>query len=77
MGLPDDFHHFVPAALCFSHGLDYARALEGRSVAINLNSDLPMVVPAECIEYDNPLALSSFCTSATSWATEAVPVPTW
>ncbi len=36
---------------------------------------LPTVVPAECIVYDNPLALSSFCTSAISRATDTLPVP--
>ena len=27
--------------------------------------------------YANPLALRSFCTSATSCATDTLPVPTW
>lgn len=40
VGLPDDFHHFVPAALYFFHGLDYARALEARTVMINPNMRL-------------------------------------
>lgn len=37
--------------------------------------DVPTVVPAECIEYSNPLFLSKRWTSATSLLTEAVGVP--
>jgi len=36
---------------------------------------LPSVVPAECIEYLSPDAFSSRCTSATSFDTDAVDVP--
>jgi hypothetical protein len=36
---------------------------------------IPTVVPAECIEYVKPLLLRSRCTSATSFDTDAVGVP--
>lgn len=36
---------------------------------------LPTVVPAECIEYFNPLFFNRRCTSATSFDTDAVGVP--
>lgn len=35
------------------------------------------MVPAECIVYFNPLAFRTLCTSATSLATETLPVPTF
>lgn len=38
---------------------------------------VPTVVPAECIVYFKPLAFNTRCTSATSAATEMVPVPTY
>ena len=38
--------------------------------------NVPTVVPAECMVYLRPLALSSFCTSATSAATDTFAVPT-
>lgn len=38
---------------------------------------VPTVVPAECMVHVRPLAFSSFCTSATSLATETLPVPTY
>lgn len=38
-------------------------------------TDVPTVVPAECIEYSSPLFFSRRCTSATSLDTDAVGVP--